>query len=181
MTGRPPSQAVGDIYLDQDTIAQRVAELGAEITADYQDKDLLMLSLLKGAVLFMADLARQVKLPLEMDYLAITSYRKEHRDPNHRSVRLLKDVERPLESKDVLVVQDIVDTGLTLHYVLQILKLRQPASLEVCTLLDRPYRRIADIPVRYRGFTVPDDFFVGYGFDYHQRHRNLPYLAHLLI
>jgi hypoxanthine phosphoribosyltransferase len=181
MPGRPFSQAIGDTYLDQDAIAGRVAELGAEITRDYEGHDLLMLSLLKGSVFFMADLARQVRLPLEMDYMAITSYRKEHNDPNHRSVRLLKDVERPLEGKDVLVVQDIVDTGLTLHYVLRLLQMRNPASLHVCTLLDRPYRRLADIPVRYRGFTVPDDFFVGYGFDYHQYHRNLPYLAHLLI
>jgi len=181
MSGRPSSQAIGHTYLDERTIAARVAELGVEITHDYLGRDLLMLSLLKGAVFFMADLARQVHLPLEMDYLAITSYRKEHHDPLHRSVRLLKDVDRPLEGKDVLVVQDIIDTGLTLHYVLRLLELRAPASLEVCTFLDRPYRRLADIPVRYRGFTAPDDFYVGYGFDYHQLHRNLPYVAQLLI
>jgi hypoxanthine phosphoribosyltransferase len=181
MPERVLSPAIGETFLDEDAIAGRVRELGAEIARDYRNKDLLMISVLKGAVIFMADLARAVDLPLEMDYLAITSYLTDHEDPHHRPVRVLKDVERPLQGKDVLLVDDIIDTGLTLNYVLRLFSLREPASLEVCTMLDRPYRRLVDIPVRYSAFTVPDDFFVGYGFDYHQHHRNLPYLAYLLI
>lgn len=177
--GADDHRLIGDVYLTSEQIAVRVAELGAEITRDYQGADLLLISILKGAIFFMADLARCVDLPLEMDFLAITSYQDAQEKTGSKGIRFLKDLDRPLEGKEVLLVEDIVDTGLTLHYITRTLKLREPRSLEVCTLLDRPYRRLADIPVRYRGFTVPDDFFVGYGFDYKQRFRNLPALAFL--
>lgn len=192
MTGRPESppaprtpppdrSLIGEVHLSAERIAARVAELGAAITADYRDRDLFLVSVLKGAVFFMADLARAIELPLEMDFLAISSYQQDHEDQNRRAIRFIKDLERPLDGRDVLVVEDIVDTGLTLNYILRSLALRGPRSLEVCTLLDRPYRRIADVEVRYSGFTVPDDFFVGYGFDYRQFYRNLPHLAFLKI
>lgn len=180
-TPPPDRSLIGDVHLHSESIAARVAELGAEITADYQDSDLLLISVLKGAVFFMADLARTIEVPLEMDFMAISSYQQDHEDPARRGIRFIKDLERPVEGRDILVVEDIVDTGLTLHYILRTLTLRGPRSLEVCTLLDRPYRRIADVDVRYSGFTVPDDFFVGYGFDYRQLYRNLPHLAFLNI
>jgi len=181
----PPSfeaaEIIGDTYLTSERLAARVAELGAEITRDYQGRSLLLISVLKGAIFFLADLARAIDLPLELDFLAITSYSDAAERSGAKGIRFLKDLDRPVEDKDILVVEDIVDTGLTLHYILRSLSLREPRSLEVCTLLDRPYRRLVDVPVRYRGFTVPDDFFVGYGFDYHQRYRNLPDLAYLRI
>lgn len=180
-TPPPDRSLIGDVHLTAASIAERVAELGAAVTADYRGADLMLVSVLKGAVFFMADLARAIDLPLEMDFMAISSYQQDHEDPGRRGIRFMKDLERPLEGRDVLVVEDIVDTGLTLHYILRSLAMRGPRTLEVCTLLDRPYRRIADVEVRYSGFTVPDDFFVGYGFDYRQLYRNLPHLAFLNI
>jgi len=175
------SSPIGPVFLTREDIARRITQLGLAITNDYRDKNLLLLSVLKGAVFFMADLARAVDLPLEMEYLAITSYQQDHDDPDHKTIRITKDVAHPLHDKDVLVVEDIIDTGLTLYYILRFLAAKEPRSLEVCTLLDRPYRRLVDIDVRYTGFTVPDTFFVGYGFDFRQRSRNLPYLAELRI
>jgi hypoxanthine phosphoribosyltransferase len=178
----PPERSlIGAVHISEEQIATRVLELGSQITADYADSDLLLVSVLKGAVFFMADLARAVDLPLEIDFMAISSYQQDQKEPDRRAIRFMKDLDRPLEGRDVLVVEDVVDTGLTLHYILRSLALRAPKSLEVCTLLDRPYRRIAEVGVRYSGFTVPDDFFVGYGFDYRQLYRNLPYLAFLKI
>ena len=175
------SARVGDLLIDAGAIAGRVRELGAEISRDYQGTQLLLVSILKGGVIFMADLARSIDLFVEMDFLAISSYLQEHRDVGAKAVRFLKDLDQPIKDKDVLVVQDIVDTGLTLHYIIRSLSLRKPRSLEVCTLLDRPQQRLVDIPVRYSGFTVPDDFVVGYGFDHRQAFRNIPYLALLQL
>jgi hypoxanthine phosphoribosyltransferase len=165
------------VYLDSETIDARVAQLGAEITRDYRGKNLLMVSILKGAVFFLSDLARAVDLPLEIDLLAISSYNEEHEQAGSKAIRFLKDLDHPLTGKDVLVVEHVIDTGLTLHYILRSLAMRDPRSLEVCTLLDRPHRRLVEFEVRYRGFTVPDDFFVGYGFGFQQTQRNLPYIA----
>lgn len=173
--------SLGDTFLDTGTIAARVRELGAEITRDYQGRELLLISILKGGVIFMADLARSIDLLVEMDFLAISSYLQEHRDAGKKAIRFLKDLDQPIKDKDVLVVQDIVDTGLTLHYILRSLSLRRPRSLEVCTLLDRPQQRLVDVEVRYGGFTVSDDFVVGYGFDHRQAFRNVPYLAFLQV
>lgn len=169
------------VFLDSNTIADRVDEMGAEITRDYEGRDLLLISILKGAVVFMADLARAIDLPIEMDFLAISSYLKEHTESGERGVRFLKDLDQPIKEKDVLIVQDIVDTGLTLHFILRSLQLREPRSLEVCTLLDRPQQRLVDVDVRYRGFEVPDDFVVGYGFDFRQYFRNIPHITHIEI
>ena len=129
----------------------------------------------------MADLARAIDLPLEMDFLAISSYTDEHSDTGAKAIRFLKDLDQPVKDKNVLVVEDMIDSGLTLHYIMRSLNLRRPRSLEICTLFDRPHRRLVDIDVRYRGFEVPDDFLVGYGFDYRQSYRNIPYVAYLRL
>jgi hypoxanthine phosphoribosyltransferase len=172
---------IGESFLDEETIRGRIRELGAEITADYRGQNLVLLSILKGAVFFIADLSRAIHLPLEMEYMAITSYQQDHKRGDHPTIRITKDTEQPLTDKDVVIVEDIIDTGLTLYYITRFLESRGLRSLRVCTLLDRPYRRLVEIPVKYTGFTVPDCFFVGYGFDYHQLHRNLPHLAKLNI
>jgi hypoxanthine phosphoribosyltransferase len=172
---------LASVFLTADQIAQRVRELGDDISRDYEGRDLLLISVLKGAVVFMADLARAIALDVEMDYLAISSYLKEHKDTGNKGVRFLKDLDHPIKDRDVLVVQDIIDTGLTLHFILRSLGLRGPRSLEVCTLLDRPHQRLVDISARYIGFEVPDDFVVGYGFDYRQYFRNIPHIAHIDI
>ena len=174
-------ERVGDVYLDAHAIATRVEELGAEITRDYEGQELLLISILRGAVFFMADLARSIDLPIEMDFLAISSYLQEHEETGKKAIRFLKDLDKPVKDKNILIVEDIVDTGLTLHYILRSLFSRRPRSLEVCTLFDRPHQRLAEMEVRYRGFTVPDDFFVGYGFDYRQSFRNIPYVAYLRL
>jgi len=174
-----PDERIGEVYIDADTIAKRVVQLGEEITHDYLGQELLLISILRGAVFFMADLARAVHLPLEMDFLAISSYLQEHAETGKKAIRFLKDLDRPVKDKNVLLVEDIIDTGLTLHYILRSLGLRRPRSLEVCTLFDRPHQRLVDMDVRYRGFTVSDDFFVGYGFDYRQLFRNIPHVAYL--
>src|SRR5660398_329717 len=166
-------------FLEEEEIQAKVSEMGRLITRDYDGKKLLLLSILKGAVYFMTDLARSIDLPLAMVFLAISSYQEDQGKTGSRAVRFLKDADAPMEGKDVLIVEDIIDTGLTLHYIRRNLSLRPPRSLEVCPLLDRPHRRLVDIPVRYKGFTVPDAFFVGYGFDHRQRYRNLPYLAYV--
>jgi hypoxanthine phosphoribosyltransferase len=174
-----PSELVGEVFLDEDVIAHRVKELGATIARDYEGQQLLLISILRGAIFFMADLARTIDLPVEMDYLAISSYTEEHSDSGGKAIRFLKDLDQPIKDKNVLIVEDMIDSGLTLHYIIRSLNLRRPRSLEVCTLFDRPYRRLIEFPVKYTGFEVPDDFFVGYGFDYRQALRNLPYVAYL--
>ena len=174
-------ERLGEVFLDAETIAARVRELGAEITGDYQGKDLLLISILRGAVYFMADLARAIDIPLQMDFLAISSYTEEHSETGTKAIRFLKDLDQPVKDKNVLIVEDMIDSGLTLHYIMRSLSLRRPRSLEVCTLFDRPHLRLVDMEVRYCGFEVPDDFFVGYGFDYRQSFRNIPYVAYLRL
>lgn len=174
-------ERLGDVFLDAATIAKRVGELGEEITADYQGQDLLLISILRGAIFFMADLARAIDLPVEMDFLAISSYTDEHSETGAKAIRFLKDLDQPVKDKNVLIVEDMIDSGLTLHYIMRSLSLRRPRTLEVCTLFDRPLRRLVDMDVRYRGFEVPDDFFVGYGFDYRQSFRNIPYVTYLQL
>ena len=162
---------VGAVYLTREEIAARVTALGAEITSDYEGRDLLLIAPLKSSVVFLADLTRAVPLPHALDVVELAPY-SEGRDGG---VRLLKDVDVPLAGRDVIVVEDVVDTGLTLHYLVRTFRLRSPRSLAAVTFLDRPYRRLVqDLPVRYVGFTVPDEFFVGYGFDIDERWRNLP-------
>lgn len=171
---------VGETQLDEEAIAGKVKELAEQISLDYQGKRLLLLSILKGAVFFLADLAREITVPLAIDFIAISSYRKDRREGEEtRRVRFLKDLDQDIEGRDLLIVEDVIDTGLTLNYIVQSLWLRNPASLEIATLLDRPYRRLVELPVKYQGFQVPDEFLVGYGFDYRQQLRNLPHIARL--
>jgi hypoxanthine phosphoribosyltransferase len=168
-------QAVGEILIDAEALSARVAELGGEVSADYEDRDLLLIGVLKGAVFFMADLMRHITVPCEVDFMAISSYG----DSTDSSgvVRILKDLDINIEGRDVLVVEDIIDSGLTLSYLMRNLESREPASLEVCALMTKPERREIDVPVRYVGFEIPNRFVVGYGLDFGERYRNLPYVA----
>jgi hypoxanthine phosphoribosyltransferase len=167
--------AVGEILIDRETLAARVAELGAEVSGDYQGRDLLLIGVLKGAVFFMADLMRHLTVPCEVDFMAISSYG----DATDSSgiVRILKDLDINIEGRHVLVVEDIIDSGLTLSYLIRNLESREPATLEVCALLTKPSRREIDVPVRYVGFEIPNKFVVGYGLDFAERYRNLPYVG----
>jgi hypoxanthine phosphoribosyltransferase len=168
-------RAVGEVLIDEETLAARVAELGADVSADYEGRDLLLIGVLKGAVFFMADLMRHLTVPCEVDFMAISSYG----DATDSSgiVRILKDLDINIEGRDVLVVEDIIDSGLTLSYLIRNLESREPASLEVCALLTKPSRREIDVPVRYVGFEIPNKFVVGYGLDFAERYRNLPYVG----
>jgi hypoxanthine phosphoribosyltransferase len=172
---------IGEVFLDTEAIARRVRELGAEITRDHQGQELLLVAILRGSLFFIADLARLIDVPIEIDFLAISSYTEEHTETGTKAIRFLKDLDKPVKDKNVLVVEDMIDSGLTLHYIIRSLMLRRPRTLEVCTLFDRPHQRLVDIDVRYTGFEVPDDFLVGYGFDYRQSFRNLPYVAYLKL
>ncbi len=169
----------GPIFLTAEALERRVAELGAEISRDFAGGEVLLVGILKGAVFFLADLARAIHVPLEIDFLSLSSYHKEHHQIGAKTIRFLKDLDQPIKDKNVIVVQDMVDSGLTYHFIHRSLSLRRPRRLEACTLFDRPQLRLVDIEVRYRGFEVPDDFFVGYGLDYQQYYRNLPYVAYL--
>jgi hypoxanthine phosphoribosyltransferase len=166
---------VEEVLLDADTIAGRVAELGAELSADYADRDPVLLSVLKGALVFLADLMRSMEIPSSIDLMELSSYGSGTETSGQ--VRILKDLSRSIEGRDVVIVEDIIDTGLTLNYLLRYLAERHPASITVCCLLDKPARRLADIEIDYRGFTIPDRFVVGYGLDFDERYRNLPYIG----
>ena len=168
-------RAVGEILIDEETLAARVAELGAEVSADYQGRDLLLIGVLKGAVFFMADLMRHLTVPCEVDFMAISSYGAQ--TDSSGVVRILKDLDINIEGRNVLVVEDIIDSGLTLSYLMRNLESRQPASLEVCALLTKPARREIDVPVRWIGFEIPNRFVIGYGMDFAERYRNLPYVG----
>ena len=168
---------VAEILIDEDRLKSRVQELGEEISAHYAGQDLLLIGVLKGAVFFMSDLMRHLSVPCEIDFMAISSYGAA--TDSSGVVRILKDLEINISGRDVLVVEDIIDSGLTLHYLLRNLRARNPASLDVCALLTKPERRRVDLPVRYVGFEIPNRFAIGYGLDHSQRHRNLPYVAAL--
>jgi len=172
---------VGAIYLEEADIRTRVAELGADISHDYETSNLVLVGLLKSSFMFLADLARSISVPHEIDFLELAAYDGAGADSGP-SVRLLKDVGTDLRDRDVLLVEDVVDTGLTLNYVRNLLSLRAPRSLAIAALLDRPYRRLVeDLPVRYVGFVVPDELFVGYGLTVGERGRNSPDLRLLTI
>jgi hypoxanthine phosphoribosyltransferase len=168
---------IGEILVDADELQRRVAELGAEINRDYAGRDLVMIGVLKGAVLFLADLMRQLEIPCEIDFMAVSSYGSA--TDSSGVVRILKDLDASIAGRDVLLVEDIVDSGLTLHYLLKNLSAREPRSLEVCALLTKPERRRIDLPIRYVGFEIPNRFAIGYGLDHGQRYRNLRYVAAL--
>jgi hypoxanthine phosphoribosyltransferase len=167
--------AVGEVLIDTDTLTARIAALGAEISTDYAGRDLLLIGVLKGAVFFMADLMRRLTIPCEVDFMAISSYGAS--TDSSGVVRILKDLDISIEHRHVLVVEDIIDSGLTLSYLLRNLESREPASLEVCALLTKPDRREMEVPVRYVGFEIPNRFVIGYGLDLGERYRNLPYVA----
>lgn len=166
---------IQEILVTEEQIKKQVQRMGAAISRDYAGKELLVVGILKGAILFMSDLVRNISVPLTMDFMAVSSY-----GPSTESsgaVRILKDLEVSIEGKHVLIVEDIVDTGLTLKYLLQNLKSRNPASLRACTFLDKPSRRTVDIKIDYQGIEIPDVFVVGYGLDYAEQYRHLPYVC----
>jgi hypoxanthine phosphoribosyltransferase len=166
---------VGEILVQRDELEHRIRELGAEISRDYAGREVLLVGVLKGAVFFLADLMRQLDVACEVDFMAVSSYGAS--TDSSGVVRILKDLDAPIEGRDVLIVEDIVDSGLTLSYLFRMLRARGPASLEVCALLTKPQRREIDLPIRYVGFEIPNRFAIGYGLDYAERFRNLPYVA----
>ncbi len=166
---------VESVLLSTEDLAKRIKEIGAEITADYAGKEILMIGVLRGAVVFMADLARAIEVPVAIDFMAVSSYGSGTNSSG--VVRILKDLDEDVAGKHVLVVEDIIDSGLTLNYLLENLKSRKPASVKLCTLLNKPERRKVQVAIDYNGFDVPDYFVVGYGLDYAEKYRNLPFIG----
>ncbi len=178
MNDRPMNDpAIGETLVEADVLQARVAELGRRISADYAERDLVLVGVLKGAVFFLSDLMRAIDVPVEVDFMAVASYGSATKSSG--VVRILKDLDAAIEGRDVLIVEDIVDSGLTLQYLLRNLRARSPASLEVCALLTKPARTKVDLPCRYVGFEIPDTFAIGYGLDHAERYRNLPFVAAL--
>ena len=171
------NSTIGETLISGEDLQRRVAELGAQISEEYEGRDLFMVGVLKGAVIFLADLMRHLTVPCEIDFMAVSSYGSQ--TDSSGVVRILKDLDAPIEGRDVLIVDDIVDSGLTLQYLMRNLKARQPASLEACALLTKPERRRADLEPRYVGFRIPNRFAIGYGLDHAQHYRNLDYVAAL--
>jgi hypoxanthine phosphoribosyltransferase len=170
-------ELIGETLVTEEELERRVEELGAEISRDYDGRDLVMVAILKGAVPFLAGLMRHLDLPCELDFMAVSSYGSS--TDSSGVVRILKDLDAPIEGRDVLIIEDIIDSGLTLHYLLRNLQARKPRSLEVCALLTKPERRENDVDCRYVGFEIPNKFVIGYGLDFAERYRNLPYIATL--
>jgi hypoxanthine phosphoribosyltransferase len=168
-------QDIEEILITEEQLQARITELGKVITNDYQGKYLLLIGTLKGAVPFIADLARAIDLPLELDYMAVASYGDS--TTSSGVVRIIKDLEGAIDHKHVLIIEDIIDSGLTLHYLVDLLRRRNPLSLRICSLLNKERTRLENVEVDYQGFTIPDKFVVGYGLDYAQLYRNLPYIG----
>jgi hypoxanthine phosphoribosyltransferase len=166
---------VEEVLIDDDALQRRIVELGEEISSDFAGRDLLLVGVLKGAVFFMADLMRQISVPCEIDFMAISSYGAA--TDTSGVVRILKDLDINIEGRHVLIVEDIIDSGLTLSYLVRTLEAREPASLAVCALMTKPERRQIDVDVRYVGFEIPNRFVIGYGLDFAERYRNLPYVG----
>jgi hypoxanthine phosphoribosyltransferase len=167
---------IGEILLTEDEIQNRIAELGRQISANYSGRQLTLVSVLKGSLPFMADLMRAISIPVRIDLMEVSSYGGTSTESSGL-VRILKDLSASIQGEDVLIVEDIIDTGLTLNYLLRYLRGKNPATLRICTLLDKPARRLVDIPVDYIGFTIPDQFVVGYGLDYGEVYRNLRFVG----
>ena len=163
------------VMLDKETIENRIKELGAQISKDYEGKSIHLIGILKGSVIFMAELAKYITVPVTFDFMSVSSYGNDTKSSG--VVKIVKDLDDPIEGKDVLVVEDIVDSGRTLSYLLKNLNTRGADSVRLCTLLDKPERRVTDVQVQYTGFEIPDEFIVGYGLDYAQRYRNLPFIG----
>jgi hypoxanthine phosphoribosyltransferase len=177
MTSQPDLSAdIGEILLTEARIQAKVAELGERISADYAGRQLTLVSVLKGSLPFMADLMRAITIPVRIDLMEVSSYGGSATESSGL-VRILKDLSASIEGEDVLIVEDIIDTGLTLNYLIRYLRGKNPATLRICTLLDKPARRLVDIPVDYTGFTIPDQFVVGYGLDYGEIYRNLRFVG----
>lgn len=166
---------IAEILIDEETLQERIRELAEQISRDYEGKDLLLVCVLKGGFMFLADLTRHITIPHEIDFMATSSYGAATETSG--VVRILKDLDTPIEGRNVLIVEDIIDTGLTLNYLTRILKARNPASLRICTLLNKKERRLVDVPLDYIGFDIPNKFVVGYGLDFGELYRNLPYIA----
>lgn len=166
---------IRNIMISEEEIAKRVKELGKQLTEEYKGKDLMVVGILKGCMLFLSDLVRAIDLPLTMDFMVVSSYGTATKSSG--VVRIIKDLEKEIEGKDVLIIEDIVDTGLTLSYLIENLKTRNPNSIKVCSLLDKPDRRKAQVDIAYVGFKIPDEFVVGYGLDYAEVYRNLPFVC----
>jgi hypoxanthine phosphoribosyltransferase len=170
----PFGSDIAEILISEKDLQKRVRQLGRQISKDYAEMNPYLISVLKGGLYFLADLTRTLTIPHSIDFLAISSYGTSSKSGE---VRITKDLDESIAGRHVLIVEDIVDTGLTLSYISRNLERRSPASLTICTFLDRPYRRIADVPIKYKGFDVPDKYLVGYGLDWRQKFRNLPYLG----
>lgn len=166
---------IQEVLLTEEMLAAKVAELGRQITCDYADKEILAIGILKGAAVFMTDLIRKIDRPVEIDFMAVSSYGE--KADSSGIVRILKDLDKSIEGKHVLIIEDIIDSGQTLSYLIKNLSDRRPASIELCTLMNKPERRKVDLPVKYVGFEIPNEFVVGYGLDYAEKYRNLPYLG----
>ena len=167
--------SVEKVMISEEKIAEIVSDLGAKISEDYKDKNLLMVSVLKGSVIFMSDLMRKITIPCRIDFMAVSSYTGGTKSSGE--VKIIKDLDKPIEGYDLLVVEDVLDSGLTLDYILKLLKSRNPKSIKICTLLDKPQRRKVNITADYSGFEIPDEFIVGYGLDYDEKYRNLPFIG----
>ena len=163
------------VHLTEEEVDVRIKEIGEQISKDYEGKEVHMICVLKGGIFFMCELAKRITVPVSMDFMAVSSYGKDTKSSG--VVKIVKDLDEPIAGKDVLVVEDIVDSGRTLSYLMEMLRDRNPASLRLCTLLDKPDRRVVQVPVDYTGFQIPDEFVVGYGLDYAQKYRNLPYIG----
>lgn len=163
------------VLVDEKSIDERISEMAAQISKDYEGKTLHLICILKGGVFFMTELAKRITIPVTIDFMSVSSYGNEQVSSGR--VRILKDLDEPLEGREVLIVEDIIDSGRTLAYLLDTLKVRKPASLKLCTLLDKPSRREIEVNVTYVGFSIPDEFVLGYGLDYSQFYRNLPYVG----
>ncbi|HEX9269084.1 MAG TPA: hypoxanthine phosphoribosyltransferase [Candidatus Limnocylindria bacterium] len=172
---RSPAEDIAEVLIDADTIRTKVKELGQSIAADHRDREPVLISILKGALPFLADLMRETPIQLSLDFLEVSSYGSG--TSSSGVVRILKDLARPIEGRDVIVIEDILDTGRTLSYVLDHLRGQHPAALGLCVLLDKPARRVVPVDIDYRGFEIPDKFVVGYGLDFAERYRNLPFVG----
>jgi len=164
-----------DVLISEEEIYQKTKELGARISKDYAGKEITVICVLKGGVMFMVDLVKQINIPLKMDFMVVSSYGDEFKSTG--IVKIVKDLDEGITGKHVVIVEDIIDSGRTLHYLIKILKERNPASIEICTLLDKPEQRMAKVDVKYVGFEIENHFVLGYGLDYKQLYRNLPYIA----
>ena len=167
------------VLLSEDEVNKRISEVAAQISRDYQGKEIHLICILKGGVFFTCELAKRLELPVTLDFMSVSSYGNDTKSSG--VVRIVKDLDEPLAGKDVLIVEDIIDSGRTLSYLIEVLKQRGPESIRLCTLLDKPDRRVVDVNVDYVGFVIPDEFVVGYGLDYDQKYRNLPYIGFVEI